>query len=182
MSRVASRFDRYAVTPLVLRGLMLVAPLGAVVGTWIAVGEAVPMVALLVLVLSVQCVRRPDSHVGLAVVLLVGFDWVRAMEARTSPWAIAVAAGLAVFHASMAAAAATPIAAPWTPAMAARWVRRTASVIVASAAVWVLVAVVDGRRPLRAAVIVVAALVVLAAGALWVRTATFVADRTVGRG
>ena len=163
---------------LALRLLALVSPLVAVACTWIAAGRTVPLVAVVVLVLAARCASVPDSNAGLAVVLVVCLHWLTAVHDPVTPWALAVAAALATFHTSLAAATVAPPAAMWTRAMRRRWLRRFGGAAGASAGTWVAVRAIHDRRPGGDVALVVAALVVLALAASWARRAAAGPDPT----
>jgi hypothetical protein len=152
---------------LALRLLALVSPLVAVACTWLAAGRAVPLVAVVVFVFTAVCAAAPDSHAGLGVVLIVCLQWLYIVGVRASPWALAVAGALAVFHTSLAAATIAPPAATWTRAMRRRWLRRFLGAIATSAGTWVAVKAIDGHHPGGDIPLLVAALVLLALAAAW---------------
>ena len=156
---------------LALRLVALVSPFAAVACTWSAAGRTVPLVAVLVLPLAAVCAFVPDSHTGLAVVLVVCLHWFAAVDDPATPWALAVAAALAAFHTALAAATVAPPSAVWTRAMRRRWLRRFGGALAASAGTWVAVRAIHDRHPVSAAVLMVAALVVLALAASWARRA-----------
>jgi hypothetical protein len=157
----------------VLRVLMIISPTVAVGCTWLAAGHTVPVIDVVILGSALACVVLPDSHVGLLVVLLVGIEWLATVHDRATPWSIAAAASLAVFHASMAAASVAPPAATWTRSMCRRWMRRTAGVMVASVGTWAVVAAIRGHHVANSSVLVAASLIALAGAALWARGGTF---------
>ena len=109
----------------------------------------------------------PDSHAGLAGVLLVGVNWVVAVDDVTTPWAIGVAASTAVFHTSMSASSVSPASARWTAAMRRRWGRRALALTASTAPCWMVVAVVAEVELDGSAVLLAAALAAIAGGGLW---------------
>lgn len=151
---------------LVLRVLIVVAPLLAAASTN-AAGHTNTALVVAIAVTALMCVLVPDSHLGLLVVGLIGIQWVATVDDTTSPWMLATAASLTVFHTAMAAAGAIPSGASWSPAMRRRWSRRPLLLIAACGASWVALLVVDAVDPDRSAVLVTSALVVLAAAGLW---------------
>ena len=161
---------------LALRVLILTSPAVAVRCTWLAAGHTIPVINVVVVGLALACVVLPDSHVGLLVVLLVATEWLATVHDRTTSWSIAVAASLAVFHASMAAASVTPPAATWTRAMCRRWMRRSLTVMLGSAGTWAVVAAIHGDHVASSAVLVAASLAAIAIAGLWAR------DGTLGAG
>lgn len=159
--------DRLALSAIVLRLLIVLSPLTAVGVTWLAANRALPPVAAVVLLISIVCAVSPSSHFGILVVATVAIQWVAIVPDRATPWSIVAAAALTVFHASHAAATVAPATTAWTSAMRHRWMRRTLALIVASAAMWLVVAAADATELASNTLLLTASLVVLAAGALW---------------
>ena len=155
----------------VLRLLIVATPFLAIASVN-AAGHADGALTLAIAVTTVACVLVPDSHAGLIVVVLISVQWVAAVDDTTSPWVLAAAASMTVFHAALAAASAIPAGATWSTAMRRRWSRRPLVLIVASVATWGAVLVVDTIDPANSAVLVTAALIVLAAAGLWATRAS----------
>ena len=156
-------------TTMMLPGLVLTSPILAVLCTWLAAHRAVPAVGLLVLVLAGACTWRPDSHVGVLVIVVIAAQWMALVDDHASPWAVGVAVALTLFHTSMAAVTIAPPDAGWTPAMCRRWVRRASVLVAASAGTWGIVVLLDDHRPTAGTALVVASLFALALGGLWAR-------------
>jgi hypothetical protein len=159
-------------TPLALRGIVVVAPLVAVVCTWAAAHHVVGVIGFVVGGLGFVCALAPDSHAGMAVLAVVAIEWVSLVDDVTTPWALPTAAALTAFHAACAAATVTASATRWTQAMIRRWVRRTLLVLIAPLGTWIAVAAVHGHRTRAAGTVVVGAMVTVTAGAAWVLTRT----------
>ena len=92
------------------RGAGLAARLSIVVAAVATVGairiastDAAVALDVAVLALSLVAAAVPDSHVGLALVAMIGVDWWVQVDDVASPWSIAVASSVAVLHASLAA-------------------------------------------------------------------------------
>ncbi len=96
---------------LVLRILIPTSTMVALMCTSLAAGRTVLIVDAAIFGIALVCTVRPDSHVGLLVVMAVGVDWLATVNDRATPWSVGAAASLAVFHASMAAASVAPPAA-----------------------------------------------------------------------
>jgi hypothetical protein len=129
--------------------------------------------------LGLICAILPDTHVGLVIVGSIGINWVAAVDNPATPWAIGVAVAIAMFHAATAAASVAPLGASWTAAMARRWSRRFAVVAAVSVPVWGATAVLDRADVGRSPALVTAALLSLAASALWIRHETVKPDHRV---
>jgi hypothetical protein len=158
---------------LVLRVLILVSPLVSVGCTRLAAGHTVPAIDLVVVALASACVVVPDSHLGLVVVLLIGIEWLATVDDPATPWSVAAAMSIAVFHAAMAAASVAPPAARWTSAMCRRWMRRSFVVMAASAGTWAIMTVINTFDLASSSVLVTASLLTLAIAGLWARDGTF---------
>jgi len=159
---------------LLLRGVVLTSPPVAIACTWLAAGRTVLALDVAIVGLAVICAVVPDSHAGSLVVLLVGIEWAATVHDRVTPWSLAAAGALTVFHASMAASTVAPLAARWTPAMSSRWLRRTAMVGAAACVVWAVVAVIGDHRIHGNSLLLAAALVALAFAAMWAWTGSIV--------
>ncbi len=161
---------------LVLRILIPTSTMVALMCTSLAAGRTVLIVDAAIFGIALVCTVRPDSHVGLLVVLAVGGDWLATVHDRATPWSVLAAASLAVFHASMAAASVAPPAARWTRAMCRRWTRRSFAVMVASLGTWAVVAAVHGRHIASSAILIAASLIIIAIAGLWARGGTLDAE------
>jgi hypothetical protein len=155
-----------------LRGLVLTSTVVAITCTRFAAYRTVPVLDVAIVCLALVCAAVPDSHTGLLVVALVGIEWWATVDDRVTPWSLAAAAALAVFHVSMAAASLAPVAARWTPAMSRRWLRRTAVLGAAICITWAGLAAIGDHRVRGNEFVLAAALIVVACAALWARTAS----------
>lgn len=157
---------------LVLRALIIAGPLSALICTRLATDHTLPFISIPVIALALWCVVYPESHIGLVVVLLVATGWLTTVDDHATPWSIGVAASLTVFHASLAAVTIAPSAARWSRAMCRRWLLRSATVVIASACTWVVVAAIDRYEIASSDVLVTAALITLAVAGMWARNGT----------
>jgi len=164
---------------LLLRILVLVSPLASLVCTRAAGGPAPVVIEFGVVVLTLFCVVLPDSHLGLLVSLLAGVGWLATVDDTTTPWSLAMALTLLVFHTSLAAASVAAPGAAWTPALRRRWLLRSGVLAMACVASWLLVAAVNVYDVAASSALVAAALVVLAVAGLMVRDVT--TDGAAGR-
>lgn len=170
--------DRLAWSAVVVRSLIVLSPLAAIGATWLAAHRTVPALAAPVILLSIACAARPASHLGLLVVAGIAIQWIAIVDDHTTPWSIAAAAALAVFHATHAAATVAPPTTAWTPAMRIRWSRRTAILIVASAFTWVGVKLLNSHAPAASTALLTTALLTLAATGLWASHSSGRPDQT----
>ena len=93
---------------LLLRVLIGISPMVARACTILAADRTIPIVPFVIVALALACVVLPDSPIGLVVVVLIGIQWWVTVEDSSTPWSIAVAGALAVFHTSLAAASVVP--------------------------------------------------------------------------
>lgn len=159
------------------RLLALACPALVTACTGAAGGDLQRPIVIAVAVLTALSVLHPDTHAGLLVVVLLGVQWLEAVDDHATPWVIPAACCLGVFHASLAAATVAPPAARWTPAMTRRWCRRAAVLALPAAGSWLVVAVLDRHRPAGSAPLLAAALVVLSIGGVWAGTTRRAAPR-----
>jgi hypothetical protein len=137
--------------------------------TRLASDDPIPALEILVVGLALICAPFPDNHLGLLVVVLIGFNWVLAVDDPTTPWSIGAGISLAVLHTSLAATGVAPLAAPWTRAMYRRWGRRLLTVAAATIPAWALAAALSRTDIPGSPALLVAALLALAVGAVWAR-------------
>lgn len=159
---------------LILRALILLAPLAALVCVHLATsdgftGDTIVLDGLVV-ALTAICLIYPDGHAGFAVLTVLTIEWLIHVDDPASWWSLAMAATFAVFHSALAAASVAPPGASWTPAMARRWARRTAVLLVASGGTALAVQGASHLELSANVLVLTAALVALAAGGLWVVT------------
>lgn len=166
---VSTARDQPDISAIVLRTLIVISPLAAMGFTWLAADRVLPSAVVFVVLLSGACAVRPDSHFGVLVVAAITLEWLAVVHDRTTPWSIGTAVALTIFHAANAAATVAPATAPWTHSMRRRWLRRTAMLTIACAAMWTIVALATTSRTGASALLMTASLLVLAAGALWAR-------------
>ena len=157
---------------LVLRVLVVVAPVVAVAAVRLASDRTMFPIDVAIVLLAVLCAVLPDSHLGLLVTLLVGVEWLASVDDTSTPWAVGAALALLVFHTSLAAASIAAPGAVWSPAMRRRWLGRTAVVALLCAATWSATAAIGRYQVAASSALVLSALVVLALAGLWARNVT----------
>ncbi len=163
---IAHRLDR---VQLALRMLVVVAGLVAVGSIRLAATDAQPALDVAIIVLVTVAALFPDGHAGLAAVAVVGVDWVLAVDDASSAWVMVLAVSMVWFHAALALTTVSPIGARPEPATLRRWARRTAVVAASVPPTWLAV-VAAGRLDVGTSQLLVgAALLVVAASAMWSR-------------
>lgn len=173
--RSLGNIGRHQIT---LRVGIIAGALLMVIATRLAAGEPVPPIDAAVVALAIVCAGVPDTHVGLAVIVLGWIGWLVAVDDPTTPWAIAMAGGTITFHAATAAATIGPLSASLDPRTLRRWVARSATAAATALPVWLAVVVVEGLDPDASATTAALALFAIAAGAIFARYGR--RDHTVG--
>jgi len=155
-----------------LIALAVVAATAASTVTALAAGRQTDVVLVLVVGLGVASAVRPDSHTAAVVMAIVVWQWLASIDDAMTPWVIALAALLFVFHAAVALMAVAPVSAEIEWSVLVRWVRRGVVVVGATAAMWALVAVMNERRAAGNVALTVVGLLVLTALVLVMRIAS----------
>lgn len=101
---------------------------------------------VLVTLFAIGAVLQPDDHLGLVTIVLLGAHWIAADHSTTSPWSLAIAGSILLFHSLLAVMAVTPHTADVPPALLVRWSRRGLVVGVVAVGVWGLAVVLDRRE------------------------------------
>jgi hypothetical protein len=159
----------------VIRLVVALAPMVAVGASFAAGHQQSWWVMVAVAACSVSCAVRPETNVGLLVVVIVGWCWVVTVDDLRTPWTLVAAVALGVFHMSCAAATVGHPASPWSAPMRARWVRRSAIVIGVTALAWLAELGLTADRPGGNAALLLIALLSLTVVTLILRA------RAVGR-
>ena len=162
---------------LLLRVVIGISPMVALACTILAADRTLPIVPFVVVALALGCVVLPDSPIGLIVVVLIGIQWWVTVENSSTPWSIAVAAALAVFHTSLAAAGVVPPSAAWTSAMIRRWMRRGATLLLAVPVLWLVTVVVQDRATQSSEILLAASILAMVTAAVWARAGTLSGGR-----
>ena len=161
----------------VARLVVLACPVLMTVCTDAAAGHTLRPLTIAIGVLTVVCVVHPDSHIGLLMVVLLGLQWLQAVDDPATPWGLAAATCLALFHTALAATTVAPPSARWTQAIARRWSRRGLMLLAPGAGTWLMIAVLDDRRPAGSAELLTASLVLIALAGVWAGTGRSPASR-----
>ncbi len=118
-----------------------------------------PIVLAIVVGLAGASVAQPDSHIALVVPLVAVWHWTASTDASVSGWAIVVALCLLAFHTLVALMSTTPPRATVDRRSAARWLRRSLAVAVATGVMWLLVRIVEQQRLAGNSIVTAAGLV-----------------------
>jgi type IV secretory pathway VirB2 component (pilin) len=90
---------------------------------------------LLVSLLTLVCVLRPDSNLGLGLIVTMALYWAVTVTNPRTAWVAPAALCLLLVHTSLAASTTSPVDRP-TNATRDRWTRRTGVVGIVTVAVW----------------------------------------------
>jgi hypothetical protein len=123
------------------------------------------LVGIAALTAAIAC-ARPASHWASAAITIVLIQWLSVVDDVTSVSAPIVAACLFAFHCAIALMAVTPHGATVDVAIVRSWFRRAALVLTATTATWLLVVGLDQRAAEGNVVLAVAAVIVVAFGAV----------------
>jgi hypothetical protein len=174
-------FTRASGAGVLLRILVLLSPLAALACLRLAAGRTLIVVDIAVMVLVVCAVVLPDSHFGLLVVTIFGGAWLVSIRHTVSPWSLATALALLVFHTALAASSIAAPSAVWSRALRRRWSSRAGVLALSCVATWLVVAAVNVYDVASSSVLVIAALVVMSLAGLWARDVTLHSGALRGR-
>jgi hypothetical protein len=155
---------------LIVRGLMAV----AVVGCWAvaaAVGEVNVPATVVLVVVGIAAMARPDSGAPLAVIVTLIALWILEVRPVSVGWSLVLGLCVLVVHAAAARAAALGRGAALGASVARRWIVQTTVVAAATTVLWALVVLlshttVSGRLAVSAAAFV--AVAAFAVAVAWV--------------
>jgi hypothetical protein len=119
----------------VLRGTMLVASVSAIVAAEAAGARPAPWLLALLTVLAAFLALRPDSSVGIALVLGIAYVWTMVPD-PLSPLLLVVAGCLVLVHVGATLAAQGPITMAVEPTQLRRWLGRGSLLWVSALVVW----------------------------------------------
>ncbi len=160
--RLLDELSRLGGQQLMLRALVLLAPLLAATAEQRA-GATVSVWYLASLVLaSLVAALLPDSHAGLLVVLLVGGHWLTSSGQSLSLWVLCIALALALFHVAGLLASYGPPSVVLEPELLRFWLRRYAVCAAVTALVWLVARVSTGLSLSGSALVFGAGLLVVA--------------------
>jgi hypothetical protein len=149
-----------------LRMIVLVAPLLALVCLGLAVGHMPVLFPVPIVALAVAAMLVPDSAAGVALLVVLLWEWYAAVDDPHTWWTLPAALCVLAFQTAAAASSGLPPGARWPARTKARWGWRTGLVGLATVAAW---AVGVGIADLHAAgdVLLSAATAFVIAGGLW---------------
>jgi hypothetical protein len=174
-------FTRASGAGVLLRILVLLSPLAALACLRLAAGRTLIVVDIAVMVIVACAVVLPDSHFGLLVVTIFGVAWLVSVRHPVSPWSLATALALLVFHTALAASSIAAPSAVWSRALRRRWSSRAGVLALSCVAAWLVVAAVNVYDVASNSVLVIAALVVMSLAGLWARDVTLHTGALRGR-
>jgi hypothetical protein len=129
-----------------------------------------PTVVLLGIgVLALVSAIQPDGHLPLVTIVAVAWYWIAVVPDHASPWSMACAALLLVFHTLTALMAMAPRSATIDAATLWRSTARSGVLALTLVATWVIVELFTGRDAPGNAVLTGAAVVLIIAAALAIR-------------
>ncbi len=124
---------------LLLTAVAVLAGAAASLATSAASGGINGAMAVVVTVLAMIAVARPDTHAGSVTVAVVILQWLTTVDDTTSALSIAVAVALFVFHTVTSMLAVTPISATIDATVIRRWAVRSVAVVAATCWAWLTV-------------------------------------------
>lgn len=136
----------------------------AVLGSLGAGGMPPWIVPVLLVAAAVVTAARPDTHLGLGVLVAFGYYWLVHVDARASAWTVVAAAGLLLFHLATSALALGPAEAELPPSLLVAWARRCLPILAGTVGIWLVTAVLTRADAASNVVLTAAALAVVAAG------------------
>jgi hypothetical protein len=168
-ARVGGDLRLLSLGQLGLRVVILVAPLVCTGVTFAAASDWIVWVLLVVLAASIECALHAESNLGFAVILVLALHWLATVDDRSTPYTLAAALAIAVFHTAMAAAGVAAPSARWTSAMWGRWGRRLGCVVLITVAAWLVELSLRTTDLAGSAIVLGAALIALTVAALALR-------------
>lgn len=155
-----------------LRLAALTTAIGAMFATTAAAGRWSALPLIIVPILAAITAMRPDSHAALVLMVVVMWHWLATVEGIDTPWLPITAACLVGHHSVVALMATVPIGGVLPPGTIVRWLRNTGVAAGGGLVMWALVVVLDRRDAPGNLVLTVLALVVVAAAATAIRSAS----------
>jgi hypothetical protein len=146
LERIVHRLRRVSRQRWGLIAVSVVAAAAASSSTALAAGHQTTVVSALIVGLAIASVISPDTHVPMAVEVIVVWQWFASTDDPTNAWAIPMASCLFVFHIAIALMAVTPVTANLDRSILLRWSRRSGYVVVATIGMWALVVALHERR------------------------------------
>lgn len=179
---LAEALDSFSRQQLALRGVILLAGVGALASMIAASDHVAAPLVVLTAAIAVMATRHPDTPIGLVFVLAIGAQWAATVDHHRSPWSLVAALCLLVFHAASACASTAPPGAQLQPDAWRRWRNRFGVVALVTAGAWSLIlALTAGERRGNAALLG-AVLLLIAALAWWFLIGGTTPGRSPGNG
>ena len=160
--RVTVLVPRVSVQRGVLVAIALLAATAASISTGLAAGQQNGIILALVVLLALAGAAFPDTFTATAVEIVVVLQWWSSTGGGTTAWSLVTALCLFVFHAVIALMALTSFTATIARSILARWARRSAWIVLATVAMWLLVVGMSERHARGSATLTVVGFVTLA--------------------
>ena len=171
--RLQARLDQLLATSR-HRWLLSGIAVGSIVFASALIARATPFtdtwIVYCVAVLALVVASEPAEQLGTVVMAIVIGQWISLGESVASPWTLAFALCLHVFHSSVALMAVMPHAASLHSQIVRRWVGRSGMVLVGTGAVWLLANGFERQQAPGNVVLTAVAFAVLAAAAVVFRS------------
>lgn len=135
----------------------------------VAAGAVSLLPVMLVAGVAGLAVIHPHTHTALAVFVVAVWYWLAAVDDPVTPWTVAFALALVVFHAVVALLATGGATVAIDAVSLRRWAARLAAVAVSVPATWGLVALLDRRSAPGSALLTAAAFAVVVVSLLALR-------------
>jgi hypothetical protein len=146
VDRVTVLVPRVSAQRCVLIAIAVLAATAASASTVLAAAQPNGIVMVIVVVLAIPGAMFPDTFTATAVEIVVVLQWWASTGGGTTAWSIVTALCLFVFHAVIALMALTSFTASVARSILVRWARRSAWVVLATVAMWLLVRGMAERR------------------------------------
>ena len=156
---------------LVLALLATIVPLGTcALAAAISPVHRNPTVVLLVIgLLALLSAIQPDGHLPLVTIVIAVWYWIAVVPDHASPWSMAFATLLLLFHTLTALMAMTPRSATINRVTLWRYTARSGVIALTLVATWAIVELFSGRHARGNSVLTGSAVVVIIAAAVAVR-------------
>jgi hypothetical protein len=158
---------RVAMMPILLRGVVAAMATIAIAATTLPAWDAPGGYVVVAVLAAIGYVCLPDSGSGVVFVSAVAVTWLTGAPGGVGPAVVVTALALLVGHVAAALAGSIPITAHADVALALHWARPSVAIGAGTVAAAAVVAVLDGISLPGSAVVTLAAIGAVTAGAWW---------------